>query len=392
MCSPSRLFTPTHRAYQVKILFALPGLHRVNRGAEVAFIEVARALAEGGDEVTLIGAGQPRPDEPYNFIHSGAIPRERFERFPTPPFFRSDTAWEEASFAAGLLWRYRPSDYDITVTCSFPFTNLLLRRPVLGPQRTPHVFVTQNGDWPAFANNGEFRLFGCDGLVCINPDYEARNRERYRTALIPNGVDLARFSPGSSERDRLGLPRNVPIVLMVSALIPSKNVEDAVLAVANLPDAHLVVAGDGPLRDQIDILAAKHLPCRFARISVPSADMPALYRSADVFLHLSRDESFGNVYVEALACGVPIVAYDEKRTRWILDDAARYAGPTTDDLAGEIGEALKQATADRIQGDRAKHFAWPLIAKQYRSFFSEILNAVSSRRNQRPDSQEDSAR
>jgi glycosyltransferase involved in cell wall biosynthesis len=376
----------------VKILFALPGLHRVNRGAEVAFIEVARALADGGDEVTLIGSGQPRPGEPYRFIHSGAIARERFERFPTFPFFRSDTAWEEASFAVGLLKHYRPSDYDVTVTCGFPFTNMLLRRPVLGHRRPAHVFVTQNGDWPAYSRKAEFRLFGCDGLVCINPDYEARNRDRYRTALIPNGVDLDRFRPGPSERDRLGLPDNVPIILMVSALIPSKNVQDAVLAVAKLPDAHLIVAGDGPLRDEIDALAAKHLPGRFGRISVPSEDMPALYRSADVFLHLSRDESFGNVYVEALACGVPIVAYDEKRTRWILGDAARYAGPTADDIARETGEALKQPATDRVQGDRAARYGWRPIAEQYRMFFSKVVNSVSDQFNDRPASQKATAR
>jgi glycosyltransferase involved in cell wall biosynthesis len=376
----------------VKILFALPGLHRVNRGAEVAFIEVARALADGGDEVTLIGSGQPRPGEPYRFIHSGAVARERFERFPTFPFFRSDTAWEEASFAVGLLKHYRPSDYDVTVTCGFPFTNMLLRRPVLGHRRPAHVFVTQNGDWPAFSRQAEFRLFGCDGLVCINPDYEARNRDRYRTALIPNGVDLDRFKPGPSERERLGLPKDVPIVLMVSALIPSKNVEDAVVAVGKLPDAHLIVAGDGPLRDQIDGLADKHLPGRFSRMSVASGDMPALYRSADVFLHLSRDESFGNVYVEALACGVAIVAYDEQRTRWILDDAARYAGPTADDIAGEISEALEEATADRVQADRARRFGWRPIAGQYRTFFSEVMSAVTTRPDQRPDSQKAIAR
>jgi glycosyltransferase involved in cell wall biosynthesis len=169
-------------------------------------------------------------------------------------------------------------------------------------------------------------------------------------------------------------------------------VQDAVLAVAKLPDAHLIVAGDGPLRDEIDALAAKHLPGRFGRISVPSEDMPALYRSADVFLHLSRDESFGNVYVEALACGVPIVAYDEKRTRWILGDAARYAGPNADDIAGALSQALEHSPADPLQRDRAKRFAWPNIAGQYKIFFSEILSATSAELDPRPDSQKATAR
>ena len=57
--------TPEAPAKPLRILFALPGLHRVVRGAEVAFESVAREIARTpGYSVTLIGSGQPRPDEP----------------------------------------------------------------------------------------------------------------------------------------------------------------------------------------------------------------------------------------------------------------------------------------------------------------------------------------
>ena len=45
----------------MRVLFALPGLHKYDRGAEIAFIAIARELAKAGDEVTLIGSGAPRP-------------------------------------------------------------------------------------------------------------------------------------------------------------------------------------------------------------------------------------------------------------------------------------------------------------------------------------------
>src|SRR3546814_12350094 len=86
------------------------------------------------------------------------------------------------------------------------------------------IFVTQNGDWPAYASNTEYRSFSCDGLVCTNPDYLERNSVRWNCALIPNGVDLARFSPGAAERARFGLPEGRPIVLMVSAFLPTKQI------------------------------------------------------------------------------------------------------------------------------------------------------------------------
>lgn len=359
----------------MRILFALPGLHHVQRGAEVAFLAVATGLARAGHDITLIGSGPDLPGRPYRYRRAASIPRRRFEHFPTLPALRSDTAWEELSFVPGLLAQFRPGDFDATLACSFPFTNWALRRPVLGGRGPKHIFVTQNGVHPLVSNRSEFRLFGCDGVVCINPDYFAQTRDRYPAALIPNGVDLDRFSPGAPARARLGLPDGVPIVLMVSAMIASKNIADGIRAVAALPGAHLVVAGDGPIRAELTTLAAELLPGRYHVLSIASEAMPDLYRSTDVFLHLSRDESFGNVYVEALATGLPIAAWDLPRTRWIVGDDVKYArGDTVDALSTAIGEALKSGDTGRsARLDRARRYDWNAIALQYADFIQEII-------------------
>jgi glycosyltransferase involved in cell wall biosynthesis len=362
----------------MRILFALPGLHRVDRGAEIAFISVASELARSGDQVTLIGSGPPRADQPYDYMRAPVISRARFERWPRLPLFRTETAWEEGSFVPGLLQAYDADEYDVTVTCSYPFTNWVLRT-VGGRRRPAHVFVTQNGDWPACSNKAEYRLFGCDGLVCINPDYLERNRERYRCALIANGVDTARFNPGPPERERFGLPLDKPIILMVSAMIASKNVDRGIEAVSALPDATLVVAGDGPLRSDLKRLADQHLAGRYRQVTVPADAMPALYRSADAVLHLSQDESFGNLYVEAMACGVPIVAYDSARTRWILGEEGLLGdADAPSSISDQLVRALARTPADRKRlSDRAMQFEWSGIAGQYRDFFAEVLGARS---------------
>jgi glycosyltransferase involved in cell wall biosynthesis len=365
---------------RMRILFVLPGLHRFDRGAEIAFIAVASELAKMGDTVTLIGSGSERAGSPYRFLRTTSLRREHFESFPSIPTLRSEYAYEELTFVPGLLRRYRPADYDVTITCSYPFSNWVLRRPAFGRLRPPHVFVTQNGDWPAFANNSEFRFFGCEGLVCTNPDFYERNKARWRCRLIPNGVDCDRFSPGSAQRDLFDIPTDRPIVLMVSALIPTKRVEVGVDAVSRIPKAHLVVAGDGPLRDIITDKAAQLLPGRFTCLSVSPEQMPALYRSADVFLHLSKNEPFGNVFVEAMACGLPVVGHDSPRSRWIMGaDEFLLDTESPGAIAQQIELALRASHGtSENRSMKAAAFSWTKVARQYRDFLQAV---VASRSN-----------
>ena len=130
---------------------------------------------------------------------------------------------------------------------------------------------------------------------------------------------------------------------MVSALEEGKRVLEAMRAMAEVPDAYLVVAGDGHLRDEVDKLAAEMLPGRFFRRTFSHDQMPDVYRSADLFLHTKIQESFGNVYVEALSCGIPIVAHDDEVTRWILGEHAVLVDTEfKEKLAEAIGSALRR--------------------------------------------------
>lgn len=360
----------------LRVCFALPGLHRVNRGAEAVLEEVAqRAAANHGIDVTLIGSGQPREGQPYRFIKGRCIRREFFEKYPKIPYARDHYAWEELSFAPSLFWKYEPREYDVTVTCGYPYSNWLLRRGRKAG-RPKHVFVTQNGDWMVHANNWEFKHFSCDGLVCTNPEYFERNKERYPSALIPNGVDTAKFFVGTGDRAALGLPANAKIVLIVAALIPSKRVAEGVRAVAGADNLHLVVAGDGEQRDIVDGLGKELLGERYRRLTLPRPKMPELYRCADVLLHMSQDEPFGNIYIEALASGLPVVAHETAVTRWITEDQARLVD--ANDISA-VSRALEEAIADKGDEKRSarralveRRFSWDAVAVAYCEFFRQI--------------------
>jgi glycosyltransferase involved in cell wall biosynthesis len=359
----------------MKILFALPGLHRLDRGAEIAFISVAKELAKSGDRVTLIGSGLNRPGTPYSFLHAKCISRDNFRSFPSIPLLRNEYVYEELTFVPELLFRYRPKDYDVTLTCSYPFINWLLRRPTLGGHRPPHVFVTQNGDWPAISSKSEYRFFGCEGLVCTNPDYYERNQSRWHCKLIPNGIDCERFKHGAGERDAFGLPADKLIVLMVSALVPSKRVEVGIEAISQISNAHLVVAGDGPLHHEIELAAAKLMPARFTLLSVPAERMPLLYQSADIFLHLSKEESFGNVFLEAMACGLPIVAHGSSRLRWIVGDDEFLVDTNVQAAIIAAIRAAATAPVEKRQARiaRASLYSWEKVGNMYRDFLREVV-------------------
>ncbi len=366
----------------LRVAMILPGLGRVQRGAETAFLELARNLARlPGLEVELFGSGgQALPG-----ITLHQIPcrhRESFEKWPKLPCLRSECHYEELSFVLGLYrsGHYQPERFDVAIAATYPWTNWFLQRAG-GKRRAKQIFVTQNGDWMCQASSREYRLFRCDGLVCINPVYYKHHRERYQAKMIPNGVDPDVFRPridGDPPPDPR-LPSDRPIVLMVSALIPSKGVDLGIQAVAKIPDAFLVVAGDGPARAELAELAARLLPDRHLFLgSIDRSTMPDLFRGVDVFLHCSRDEPFGIVYLEAGATGLPIVAPEAEVPRWIMGDAALYVDPTNSEkLANALctvldpsrgGQLGRAARARIIEG-----WTWKVQAEHYRDFIEEVL-------------------
>ncbi len=383
-------------ANPVRVAFVLPGLHRVSRGAETAFEAVARELAKRSDfDVTLIGSGEQRSGEPYKFIHADITPREKFEKWPRIPPMRNEYRWEELSFVRPIRRVYRPQNFDVTVTCSFPFVNWLLRAG-RKDKRPRHVFVTQNGDWPAQRKNAEYKFFSCDGLVCTNPEYFDRQKNTWRCALIPNGIDATQFTPGSGPRAEFGIPADAKVVLMVSALIPSKRILEGLRAIARVPDVFFLAAGDGPLRAEFDSLATQLMPGRFRRLTTTMDKMPSLYRCADAFLHMSREEAFGNVYIEALATGLPVIAHDYTTARWILSPEISMIGNSAPanfqsletfgwlvNTANEtaIADVIRAALASPREHAQARHdfaasrFAWPIVAKKYASFLTEVARS-----------------
>jgi len=148
-----------------------------------------------------------------------------------------------------------------------------------------------------------------------------------RIHVVPNGIDAAelRYDPGirAATRVRLGIPADAPVVGTVGRLVPSKRVDELIRAMAAVPDATLLVAGDGPERAALEALARK----AGGRVVFAGATRypRGMLCAMDVFAAPSTQETFGMAVLEALAAGLPAVYVTCPPLEELPPDAAPHA-------------------------------------------------------------------
>lgn len=156
------------------------------------------------------------------------------------------------------------------------------------------------------------------------------------------GIDTARFHPAdrTATRAALGID-DAPMILTVGALIPRKGQELVIEALAALPDVHYYLAGAGEAEgryraraERLGVAARVHFMG-----PVANADLPMLYRAADAVVMPSASEGLANAWVEALACGTPIV----------ISDAGGAPELVTSPFAGRIVARNPEAIAVAVE-------------------------------------------
>lgn len=156
------------------------------------------------------------------------------------------------------------------------------------------------------------------------------------------GIDTARFHPGdrADARTALGMG-GAPAILTVGALIERKGQALVIEALPALPDVHYWLAGAGEEEGRYRALAQKLGVATRVHFMGPvaNADLPQLYRAADAVVMPSVSEGLANAWVEALACGTPIV----------ISDAGGAAELVTSPVAGRILERTPDAIAAAVR-------------------------------------------
>ena len=259
--------------------------------------DMCGALADRGHRVDVVGIttrsrGRVRTPAKYLSLAARTLPRVR----------RADVLYAHGLLPAGTvagLWGRALHRPWVVTAHGQDVANLRI-----GPVRAASL--------PA--------VRGAAGLVAVSgwlrDEIRRSGLPMPRTEVIDMGVDLDRFTPGerAAARTALGLPPEGPVVLAAGSLIPRKDPLALVRAVASaraaVPGLRLALIGDGPLRAAVRAAAdtsglghAVHL----AGV-VPHADVPVWMRACDVLAVASRVEPLGQVALEALACGRPVVA------------------------------------------------------------------------------------
>jgi glycosyltransferase involved in cell wall biosynthesis len=216
-----------------------------------------------------------------------------------------------------------------------------------------------------------------DRVVVNAETLRPQGRAGQRTAVIPSGVDTERFHPVAGERAaakaRLGFAADRPLIGTVGRLEARKGTSTLLEAFARIEgrdseEPMLVIAGDGPLNDELRALATRLGIADRVRLLGDRSDVREVLAALDVFVLPSRTEGMSNALLEAMAMARPIVATAVGGTPEVLSgEAAGVLVPADDPatmatgvarllaepaLAARLGEAARRRVEERY-GARA---------------------------------------
>lgn len=231
----------------------------------------------------------------------------------------------------------------------------------------------------------------CSRVVALWPAAAGRLQERHRlrpdqVAVVPNGADSRRFdliTPGERHQARVlhNLPAEAAVVCFIGALTEEKDPAMAVRATAGIPNARLLVVGDGPLRSEIQDLASSAMPDR--AIFLPNVDdVCSVLAATDVLVLTSISEGLPGVLIEAGLRGLPTVAarvggvpeiVQHRQTGLLVEarDQAAFTEAINEALlsGGAMGLAARTYCRD--------HFELARVAAQWADVLEDVVREQS---------------
>jgi len=204
-----------------------------------------------------------------------------------------------------------------------------------------------------------------------------------KISVIHHGVDHSVFRKKNSRvllKRKYGILNHF-VVINVGTFIKRKRQNDIIEALAGIPDTVLILVGRGEEEKNIKELTREKKVKLLHFKYVPESFLVDLYNVADVYIHTSVLEGFGLTVLEAMACGLPVIAYKTADLGHIIDNAGYLTN--VGDIEG-IRSALwllyKNSDVRKERGqnaiDRSKGFSWSETAKKHAQVYKNALHQV----------------
>lgn len=375
------------------------------RGSVVHTLELATALTELGHSVCVYALDK----DGQGFEREIPASVRFIPAQPPPPHLPPDQAIDALirqriqEFVDYFL--AQPETYDVYHAQDCIGANALVQLRQMGRVASVVRTVHHIEDYPSIylQNCQDKSIREPDLCLCVSDRWHQALRDDYGidAPRVLNGVDLQRFSPIPSGqenalKEHYGLT-GAPIFLTVGGIEPRKNSVRLLEAFAQIlpayPQAQLVIAGGATLFDYepyrqeffalVNSLEQQHGPMIGTSVIlpgvIPDGDLPALYRTADVFCFPSTKEGWGLVVLEAIASGLPvIIANQPPFTEFLTSQQALLVNPdSAEAIAQAMVESLSPAIAQTlIQQSQGilPYYAWSRSAVIHIRHYQHLLS------------------
>jgi L-malate glycosyltransferase len=364
-------------------------------GSGVVATELAHALAGRGHEVHLFSSDPP-------FRWRGGVPRLSFERVDTPayPLFREPQYLLALANTLVRVSCERHLDllhahYAVPhATAAYLARQILIDRSGASAPRTVTTLhgtdITLVGSDPSYARVVAFSIDRSDGVTTVS---ESLKRDTIRTLgvrhdvrVIPNFLDCGEYRRTPDPELRAWLCRGgASVVIMhMSNFRPVKRVGlvvEAFRRIRSQVPARLVMVGDGPDRPEAERLVAAHGLADAVDFVGAQQDPISWLSAADLFLLPSAQESFGLAALEAMSCGVAVVASRVGGVPEVIEDGVTGCLCPPDDV-----EAMADCSVRLLHDDASRaqmvelataavrsRFCADRIVPMYEAYYQEVM-------------------
>jgi len=251
--------------------------------------------------------------------------------------------------------------------------------PGANPSRYKNIYPFITPLLKAIWRRAEFRTVCSDELARLGSEVDPTAE----FLVVPNGVETGRFKP-------INRAANPQVrILFIGRLIPRKGFQRVVQALPRVRELsrtpfEIEVVGTGASRMELDGIAVKLGVSDLIRYvgTVPYGTLEKSYQYADIFILTSLSEGMPSVILEAMGCGLPIIASDVGGNNELVHEGENgylIQGDDVEKLAQDMARLIDDADLRRRMGKRSRELSLKYDWKQIMATYNELYMAVSSK-------------